>query len=181
MKKLALVLLLLAPLAGCQRSLDKDDVREFIDLADDAARKRFAPEICELRGEQFTLELRFHAHDSRREPDTMQINRALYCREAGKFARLRQYQLERESLVIDIASDRKTANVVAEYKEIMPYYEHDMMPSTPDDFRDFVVVESRDESVVGIEGGEIKFLSAKVVARETELIRKGADFNLPYD
>jgi hypothetical protein len=55
------------------------------------------------------------------------------------------------------------------------------MRATPDDFRDFVVVESHDESVVGIEGGDIVFLEAKVEARETELIRKGADFNLPYD
>jgi hypothetical protein len=63
----------------------------------------------------------------------------------------------------------------------MPHYEADMMPSTPDDFRDFVVVESHDESVVGIEGGNIRFLSAKVEARETELIPKSAEFNLPYD
>ncbi len=33
----------------------------------------------------------------------------------------------------------------------MPYYEPDMMPATPDDFRECQIVETRDESVVGIE------------------------------
>ena len=48
-----------AGLSGCKRSLDEADVREFVDHADDAARKRYAPEICELRGEHFTLELSY--------------------------------------------------------------------------------------------------------------------------
>ena len=32
------------------------------------------------------------------------------------------------------------------------------MPATPDDFREFQVLETRDESVVGIEGGDLVFL-----------------------
>ncbi|HET9862690.1 MAG TPA: hypothetical protein VFP37_04555 [Steroidobacteraceae bacterium] len=42
-------------LAGCSREVTRQQVAEFIDLADDAARKRYAPEICALRGKDFVL------------------------------------------------------------------------------------------------------------------------------
>jgi len=174
-----LALMLPLALAGCKRSLDEQDVREFIDLADNAARKRYAPEICELRGENFTLDLEFQSIDDV-PPSEMTIDRKLFCREAGRFARLRQYRLERRSLEIDVAADAKTAKVTAEYIETLPYYEEDRIPVTPDDFRDFVVVESHDESVVGIEGGSLVFLSADVEATQTELIPK-SKLDLPYD
>jgi hypothetical protein len=167
------------PLAGCKRSLDEGDVREFVDLADQAARKRYAPDICKLRGENFKLEGHHQALDGA-PPTEMTINRDIYCREAGHFARLRQYRLERRSLEIDVADDEKTANVVAEYVETRPYYPEGMMPATPDDFRDFVVIESRDESVVGIESGDLVFLETKVDAEEIETIPK-QQLNLPYD
>ena len=166
-------------LTGCKRSLDEEDVRAFVDKADDAARKRYAPEICELRGENFSLELTFQALEDV-PPSAIEIDRKLFCREAGKFSRLRQYRLERRSLEIDVAEDGKTANVVAEYTETLPYYGDDVMPATPDDFTDFVVVESHDESVVGIEGGDLVFTSAKVSATQTELIPK-AELKLPYN
>ena len=154
-------------------------MREFIDRADEAARKRYAPAICELRGENFTLDLTFQSIDDT-PPSEMSIDRKLFCREAGKFARLRQYRLERRSLEIEVAADSKTANVTAEYIETLPHYEEDRIPVTPDDFRDFVVVESHDESVVGIEGGNLVFLSAAVEATQTELIPKSR-LDLPYD
>ena len=50
---------------------------------------------------------------------------------------MRQYRLERKSIDIDVAADRKTARVTADYVETMPYYEPDAMPATPDDFREF--------------------------------------------
>ena len=81
---------------------------------------------------------------------------------------------------MDVADDARTAKVIAEYVETMPYYEEGAMPATPDDFIDFVVIESRDESVVGLEGGDLVFLSAKVSATESELVAK-RDLNLPYD
>jgi hypothetical protein len=175
----ASLLALAAPLTGCKRSLDTHDVRQFVDQADEAARKRFAPEICELRGEDFVLKLKYQAIDSNAEPTESEISRTLYCREAGKFSRLRQYRLERTDLSVTVAPDRKTATAIASYVETRPYYEPDYMPVTPDDFRDFVVVESRAESVVGIEGGDLKFLKAEVHARETELLPK-RDVEIPY-
>lgn len=176
---IAILLALLASLTGCKRSLDSFDVREFVDHADDAARKRFAPEICKLRGETFTLEMQYTGIESR-TPNDLTLDRKLYCREAGKFAMLRQYKLERESIYIDVSDDKKTAKVVAEYIETRPYYPPDFMPATPDDFRDMVIVKSHDESVVGIESGDLVFLSAKVSAQETRLVPKG-ELNLPYD
>lgn len=182
MKPVSLFIALLVPtlaLVGCKRSIDEQDVREFIDHADQAARNRYAPEICELRGEGFNLELNFQSvHEV--PPNQVKIDRKLFCRMAGNFSRYRQYRLERRSLEIDIASDAKTARVVAEYVETMPYYEDDVMPATPDDFRHFVVVESHDESVIGIERGDLVFFSAKVDATQTELIPKSR-LNLPYD
>jgi hypothetical protein len=174
-----MLLAVAAALAGCGNSLDDRSVREFIDLADEAARKRYAPEICELRAKEFTQELSYQALHSD-EPAESQVSRKLWCREAGKFAGLRQYQLERTSLDIDVAQDHKSARVVAGYKEIYPYYEAGSMYATPDSFQEFVVVESRDESTVAFEDGDLVFMNARVEARETELIPKG-QFNLPYN
>jgi hypothetical protein len=176
---LATLLALCAPLTACQRGLDENDVREFIDEADNAARKRFAPEICELRGKDFTLHLAFQGHERAIEPTEVEMDRALFCKQAGSFSRLRQYRLERKSIDIDVAADRKTARVTANYVETLPYYEPDMIPATPDDFREFQVVDTRDESVVGIEGGDLVFLSSDARSSQ-ELIAKGS-VSLPYD
>ena len=175
----AILLALCAPLTGCKRSLHTQDVIEFVDKADDAARKRFAPEICGLRGENFTLSVNFQGHEHRYPPSKFEMNRKLFCKEAGKFSRLRQYKLERKSMDIDLADDRKTATVKTEYVETMPYYEPDMMPLTPDDFREWQIVETRDESVVGIESGDLVFLSTKSDSVQT-LTAKG-EIALPYD
>jgi hypothetical protein len=176
---LAILLALCAPLTGCKRSLDEADVREFIDLADNAARKRYAPEICELRGENFKLHLVFQGHEERIEPTELEIDRKLYCKKLSSFARIRQYLLERKSLEIEVAADRKTARVVADYVETLPYYEEGMMPATPDDFREYQVLETRDESVVGIEGGDLVFLSTDSDTSQS-LIEKSS-LRLPYD
>jgi hypothetical protein len=149
-----------ALLGACSREVNRQQVAEFIELADNAARKRFAPEICELRAKDFRIQTTFHGHDSPK-PSEMEMTRRLYCQQVGLFSRLRQYKLERKSLNIDIATDRRTARVTAEYIETMPYYEPDIMPATPDDFRHFQVVESTDDSVVGLEGGDMKFLSTR--------------------
>jgi hypothetical protein len=174
----SLLLAACAALAGCSHEVNRKQVAEFIDQADDAARKRFAPEICELRGKNFTLHVTFYGSEGR-EPSEMDMSRKLYCQQAGSFSRLRQYKLERKSIDIDIATDRKTATVTAQYVETLPYYEPDVRPATPDDFRFFQVVESRDESVVGLESGDVRFLSARVEAHQT-LVPKGS-IKLPYD
>ncbi|HEV7608746.1 MAG TPA: hypothetical protein VGO61_15490 [Steroidobacteraceae bacterium] len=181
MRTLALIATLLAvctALAGCSRRLHENDVREFIDTADNAARKRFAPDICSLRGKDFTLHLTFHGHQSKLEPTEVEMDRKLFCKEAGKFSRLYQYLLERRSIEIDMAGDRRTARVTSNYVETLPYYEPDMMPRTPDDFFQFQVVETRDESVVGFEGGDLKFLSTDAESHQT-LVAK-TSVNIPY-
>lgn len=175
----AILLALCGPLAGCKRSLHTRDVIEFVDSADDAARKRFAPEICGLRGKEFTLRVNFQGHEQRYPPARIDMNRKLFCSEAGKFSRLRQYKLERKSMNIDLAEDRKTAIVKAEYVETMPFYEPDIMPSTPDDFRDWQVIQTRDESVVGIEDGDLVFLSTNSDAVQS-LVPK-SQIHLPWD
>jgi hypothetical protein len=177
--RLSLVLLATcAVLTGCSREITRNQVAEFIDQADAAARKRFAPEICELRAKDFTLELTFHGYEHR-APSQMQIARKLYCQQAGQFSQLRQYKLERKSLDIRMALDRRTATVTAEYVETLPYYEPDTVPRTPDDFSHFQIVESRDESVVGLEDGDLRFLSTRAEAHQS-LIGKD-HVQLPYD
>ncbi|MEJ0086468.1 MAG: hypothetical protein WDO72_12340 [Pseudomonadota bacterium] len=175
----AMLLVLCTPLAACKKEVTRQEVAEFIDQADNAARKRFAPEICELRGKDFKMKLRFQGYEPHMQPTEMEIGRKLYCANAGSFSRLRQYRLERKSMDIDIATDRRTARVTAEYVETMPYYEPDMRPATPDDFRNFQVVESRDESVVGVEDGDLVFLNTESDAHQT-LIGKGS-VDIPYD
>ena len=175
----ATLLALLAPLAGCKRSLDERDVRAFIDKADNTARKRFAPEICELRGKDFKLHLKFQGHEPRVPPTELDMDRKLFCKEAGSFSRLRQYQLSRNSIDISISADRKTARVFANYVETMPYYEPNTFPRTLDDFREFQVVARHDESVVGIESGDLVFLSTDSDSSQS-LVAKGS-VSLPYD
>ena len=164
-------------LTGCKRRLDRADVQEFVDKADEAARKRYAPEICELRAKSFQLHLTFHADDAN-EPSEMEITRGMFCREAAKFSQLRQYQLERKSLEIRVAPDAKTAITRAEYVETIPYYAPDTTPLTPDDFQEWQIVESLDESVVGIEDGNLVFISANVESSQSLVDKK--EISLPY-
>jgi hypothetical protein len=134
------------------RRLDDAKVTAFIDKADNAARKRFAPEICALRGKTFTAHQTFHAEGNRGEPAELTIDRKLFCSEAGKFSHLEQYVLERKSLEIKLAGDLKSADVNAVYTEKLPYYE--VPPSTASDYRDVQVLETVDHSRVGIEDGD---------------------------
>ena len=165
-------------LAGCNRTLDRYEVRDFVDQADNAARKRFAPEVCELRGKNFRMHLTFHA-EGESEPSELEINRSLFCRQAGELARLRQYKLERKSIEIKLAPDEKTAIVRAEYVETMPYYGEYSRPATPDDFQEWQIIESLDESIVGIEDGNLVFLSTDAESHQS-LVSKG-EIKLPYN
>ena len=175
----AVLLALCAPLSGCRHSLHTQEVIEFVDKADNAARKRFAPAICELRGKDFMLTLNFQGHEHGFEPSKIEMNRKLFCMEAGKFSRVQQYKLERRSIHIDLADDRKSAIVKAEYVETLPYYEPGAMPRTPDDFFDWQIVETRDESVVGFEDGDLVFLSTKGDSMQSLVPKK--EISLPWD
>ena len=177
-RTLAAILSCALLLGGCSRQLDRVQVKEFIDRADDAARKRFAPEICALRGNNFEVHVTFQGHDAD-EPTELDMTRKLYCREAGSFSQLRQYRLERNSISIELAKDRRTAKVTADYIETMPYYEPDRIPVTPDDFRHFQVVEILDESLVGIEDGDLVFLSTNSQAHQSLVSKESVD--IPYD
>lgn len=171
------LLVLCAPLVGCGK-LDERHARRFVDQADETTRKRFAPEICALRAKNFSLHQKFQSSDERMPPAELDLDRKLFCAEAGKFARLRQYQLERKSLEVDLAPDRKTARITAEYVETLPYYPPDTMPRTPDDFYEFQILESRDESVIGFEGGDIVFLSTDADIHQS-LVPKDS-LQIPY-
>lgn len=106
---------------SCGRtSLDRYDVLAFVDEADDAARRGCAPDICGMRGEGFVMRQVFHAEHAR-EPSVIDFVRELFCSEAGEFSKLRQYVLERNSIEVDVAPDRRTATVVARYTEKLPY------------------------------------------------------------
>jgi hypothetical protein len=147
-----------APLAGCGK-LKERDVREFIDRADATARTLYAPHICKLRGKDFALHMKFQADDARLPPSELDIGRKTFCAEAAKNSWLRNYKLDRTSLEIELAADRKTARVTAEYEETLPYFEPDVRPASPFDFRQYQVLTTRDDSVVGIESGDVVFLS----------------------
>jgi hypothetical protein len=175
----AMLLVVCLPLAACKQEVTRAEVAEFVDKADNAARKRFAPEICELRGKDFKLTQKFQSAAPRTKPTELTIGRKLYCANLAGFSRIRQYKLERTSMDIDIATDRHTARVTAVYVETSPYYEPDTMPATPDDFRYFQVVESRDESVVGVESGDLVFLSTESDSHQTLIGKNSVD--IPYD
>ena len=54
------------------------------------------------------------------------------------------------------------------------------MPSTPDDFQEFQIVESVDESVVGIEDGDLVFLSTRSRGAPDRWCRR-CSLDIPYD
>ena len=168
------LLVVCAALAGCGK-LDEHEVREFIDRADDTARTLYAPHICELRGKDFVLHLKFQADNARLPPSELDINRKMFCMEAAKNAWLRHYRLERKSMEIELSADRKTARVTAEYEETLQYFEPDVRPASPLDFRQFQVLETHDDSVVGIEGGDLVFLSTNADVHQTLVAKESLD------
>jgi hypothetical protein len=175
-----LAIALIAPLTGCgRRSLDEAAVLEFIDTADVAARKRFAPDICELRAESFELTQRINYVDDYLPPAESLLGKKLYCREAGKFSTLRQYSLVRDSIEISVAGDGQTATVTATYTEKMPFYEEGIPAGAGlDMYTQMQVGESDTVSEVGIEDGELRFLSTEVDTT-IELVPKSEE-PLPY-
>lgn len=177
---LLLSVMLAATQSGCGgRGLDEAAVREFIDAADAAARKRYAPDICELRAESFELSQRVDYVDDSLPPAEALIGKKLFCREAGKFATLRQYSLVRESLDISVASDGQTATVEATYTEKMPYYEEGIPTGAGlDMYYQMQIIESASTSEIGIEDGELKFLSTDADL-SVELVPR-AEEPLPY-
>jgi hypothetical protein len=179
MRMLAMLAVSLTAIAGCgPRALTQENVTEFIDHADATARKRFAPEICELRGANFTLKMTFLAANAE-SPESSEISRKLYCAQAGQFAKLRQYVLERKSLSIDIAPDGQTATVRADYLEKLPYYPEDTFPSTPDDYDEVQILDSTSTSTIAIENGSIVFWETAADI-EQSLVPKHT-MKLPYD
>jgi hypothetical protein len=176
---LILALLLLAGLTGCSpQSLTQENVTEFVDKADNAARKRFAPEICKLRGKNFVLRKNL---DAAREYESghSEISRKLYCDSLRSFSRLYQYVLERKSLKIEIAPGAQMARIEAEYVQKLPYYEADTMPATPDDYYEVQILESREVSAVAIEDGAIVFVSTDADVKQ-KLVPKH-ELQLPYN
>ncbi len=171
---------LIVPLTGCgRRSLDEAAALEFIDTADAAARKRFAPDICELRAASFELTQRISYVEDFLPPAESLLGKKLYCLEAGKFARLRQYSLVRDSIEISVAADGQTAIVTATYTEKMPFYEEGIPPGAGLDlYTQMQVGESETVSEIGIEDGELRFLSTEVDTT-IELVPKSEE-PLPY-
>ena len=179
----ALLLAAAVLLAGCgRRSLDEASVTAFIDTADAAMRARRAPDICELHAENFVLTRSYRIVEpdwGMVEPEEATLGKTLYCRSLGQFARLRQYSRERVELEIDVASDGKTADVYARYVEKMPFYEEGFPLGSPDAFTEMQVMDTDAASVVGIEDGEIRFISTELEIEAT-LVPKSEE-PLPYD
>ncbi len=165
---------------GCgTRKLSTEQVQKFVDAADASARKRFAPEICETRAENFQLNQKYLVDGRGGEPHEVHMGKTLFCKQLAGMSRLYQYVLERGPLTITLGADRRTATVEADYVEKMPYYEEGTIVASPDIYEDVQVVESHDRSVVGIEDGKLKFLStdADIYVR---LVPKH-DMPLPYN
>ena len=182
MKPLLLALTLLTALssAACgTRSLDTESVRKFVDAADDAARRRYAPHICAARGTNFKFHQSFELDQTGAERRDVSMGKALFCKQAASFSKLNQYVLERGPLTVTLSADHRTATVEADYVEKMPFYEDGGMPlQSPDIYDQVQVAETHDKSVVGIEDGKLVFLSteSKVKAR----LMPRHDMPLPY-
>lgn len=172
-----------ALLGGCGRSrLDEAAVTGFVDASDEAMRARRAPDICELHAEDFVLTRRYLIVEpdwGMTEPEEAKLGKRLFCRSLASFARIRQYSRERTELEIDIAADGRTAEVHARYVDTMPFYEEGVPATMLDAFTDMQVMEIEANSVVGLEDGEIRWLSSEHDIEAT-LVPK-AEAPLPYD
>jgi hypothetical protein len=178
-----LLLVAAALLGGCGRSrLDEAAVAGFVDASDSAMRARRAPEICELHAEDFVLTRRYLIVEPDRgmaEPEEATLGKRLFCRSLASFSRIRQYSRERAELEIDIAADGQTADVYARYVDTMPFYEEGALPNMLDAFTEMQIMEIEANSVVGLEDGEIRWLSSEQDIEAT-LVPK-AEAPLPYD
>jgi hypothetical protein len=172
-------LMLSAGLTACSpQALTEENVTAFVDRADDAARKRFAPEICELRGKNFVLRRKLEAARTYESGDA-EISRKLYCDSLRSFSRLYQYVLERKSLKIQIAPGAQMARIEAEYVQKLPYYQDSVIPASPDNYYEVQILESSEVSAVAIEDGKIVFVSTDANVRQT-LVPKH-ELPLPYN
>lgn len=141
------------------RTLSSIQVQKFVDAADASTCKRYAPEICEARAQSFELtqQLRIDRRGDVRHK--VHMSKKLFCKKAAEFARLNQYVMERGPLTITLAADRRTAIVEADYVEKMPFYEEGVITTSADIYDEVQIAETHDRSVIGIEGGRVKFLS----------------------
>jgi hypothetical protein len=167
-----------AALAGCgSPTLQSGQVRAFMDTADAAERKRYAPDVCALQGQDFHEHLIFHGAETSTATE-MTLDRKMYCAQEGRFSRIRQYQLVRRSLDIKLADDLRSAGVDAQYSEEMPYYEYP--GPSPDFYQRLQIIDTHAHYLVGSEHGRLVFLSAELEATQ-RLVPRNSVPALPYD
>ncbi len=164
------------------RSLSDEKVQEFLRAADDAARSQFAPNICKLRATNFEWTQRMRYDGNAVYPNTstpeVHMSKKLFCAQAASMAKRRQYVLERSDVSVSLASDARTAIVDSRSLEKSPYYEDGIPAGSPDIYNDVQIVASKDHSIVGIDGGEIVFLSTEL--NSTVRLVPKQDEPLPY-
>lgn len=165
-------------LAGCgSPTLQSRQVQAFIDADDAAERKRYAPDVCALQGQDFHEHVIFHGAETS-TPSELTLDRKLFCAQEAKFSQVRQYQLIRHSLEIQLAADLRTADVDAQYTEEMPYYEYKQFG--PDFYQRLQFIDSHTHYVVGREHGKLVFLSAEIESTQ-RLVPRNSVPALPYD
>jgi hypothetical protein len=165
-------------LAGCgSPTLQTHQVQAFIDAADAAERRRYAPDVCALQGQDFHEHVIFHGAETS-GPTEVTLDRKLFCAQEGRFSHLRQYQLVRHSVDIQLADDLRTAGVDAQYTEEMPYYEY-RVPSL-DYYQRLQIIDSHTHYVVGREHGRLVFLAAEIESTQ-RLVPRNSVPALPYD
>ena len=127
------------------------------------------------------MRVKFQGHEPRIAPRSSRSIASFFASRPATSRDCGQYRLERKWIDIDVAADRKTARVNADYVE-----SHAVLRTRHDarDARQLFTssgsVETRtNESVVGLESGDLVFLSTNSQSSQS-LIAKSA-VSLPYD
>lgn len=144
--------------------LTEASVREFIDKADEAARKRWPDEICALRSKDFVLISHVEDKDGGFIRPSKKINKREFCKAIRTLPMLHNYRLTRESLAIQLSLDGQSAEVKAHYSERTPDYEGALpveIGKAPDNYDIVQEVESDDVSVVVLEDGKLRIKSTE--------------------
>ena len=164
---LAAVAATLLLLTACStKELTQENVLDFIDAADHAARNYDYYDVCDMRGQSFVAYSTDYAHDSS-QPVVSTTGKEEFCRNFGRVSRHVAYVVERNSIAIVVAPDAQTAVVTAEYVEKMPHYERGVQVSGPEDYDEVEIVETHDVTTVGIEDGNIVMLETTTTSHQT--------------
>jgi hypothetical protein len=189
---------LVLALGGCSRTLSESKVRKFVDEADRAFIEGDSIKMCDVRAKDYVqTDTEFmlaegHIVNSQAEAEAIEAERSANGqRLTGKDVKLGQRELcvlayqgrrdfgkvemTRTSIQIELSPDGKSAVVKAHYSMLVPLFaqrDSGVFDGARAQHVGTKQMETDDESVVVVEGGDILFKSTRSVSRSFQIPKK---------